>query len=162
RIDRLAVDRLIGAGEDQVAVAIEDHHRLDAAVEHVDAILRIDGEPGDARLVRRSRPRRTRTLRTSRTGRTLRTLRTRVSARPPPRRRRAALGRGGRGLSQPEEKARRHLHPLRHEPVAAVSLRSRAARSNDDGQSDEEQSKRPTHNASGADFTTYNSQVTSC
>ena len=39
RVDRLAVDLLIGAGQDQVAVAVEHHHRLGAAVEDVDVIL---------------------------------------------------------------------------------------------------------------------------
>ena len=56
RIEFLAVELLIAARRDQLAVGVEDHHRLGAAIEHVDAILRIDGEAGDAGLICRPRP----------------------------------------------------------------------------------------------------------
>src|SRR5918993_569314 len=50
RVDRLAVDLLIGAAHHEIPIAIEHHHRLRPAIEGIDAILPIDGEAGNARL----------------------------------------------------------------------------------------------------------------
>ena len=44
RIELLAVQFLIAARGDQLAVGVEDHHRLDAAIEYVDVIVLIDRE----------------------------------------------------------------------------------------------------------------------
>ena len=56
RIELLAVELLIAAGHHELAGGVEHHHRLGAAIEHVDAILLVDREAGDARLIGRPCP----------------------------------------------------------------------------------------------------------
>ncbi len=107
RVDGLAVDLLVGAGHHEVAGRIEDHHRLGAAIEHVDAILRVDGEARDAGLI----------------GRAARVLRGRAltAHRAASRRLRFALGRRRRRVLQAEEHAGRQLRPVRHQLVSTVT-----------------------------------------
>ena len=56
RIELLAVQLLVAAGRHQLAVGVEHHHRLGAAIEHVDAIVLIDRQARNARLVGRPLP----------------------------------------------------------------------------------------------------------
>ena len=114
RVDRLAVDLLIGAGQDQVAVGVEHHHRLGAAIEDVDAIL-LHRSPG-RRCPADSSGRRRLPLAAARAVRRPRGA--------PRGRLRLALGRRRRRLLSPKIHAGRQLRPVRHEPVAAIALRS--------------------------------------
>ena len=52
-IELLAVELAVAAGHHQVAGGVEHHDRLGAAVEHVDAILRVDRDARDAGLIGR-------------------------------------------------------------------------------------------------------------
>src|SRR5436305_1393464 len=42
-----AVEEALAPARDEVAVAVEDHHRMGAAVEHIDAIAAVNGNGGD-------------------------------------------------------------------------------------------------------------------
>src|SRR6266567_4889436 len=42
-----AVEEALAPALDEVAVAVEDHHRMGATVEHIDAIPAVDGDGGD-------------------------------------------------------------------------------------------------------------------
>src|SRR5687768_16374229 len=108
RVDRLAIDLLIGATENEVAVAIEHHHRLGPAIERIDAILPIDGEAGDSRLCL--------LLAAALAAAS-------SSAAGPPRRRHGLALRGWRRrLFQSEIHPRRQLGPVRDETIASVIL----------------------------------------
>src|SRR5262245_42093702 len=110
RVDGLAVDLLVGAGQDQIAGGVEYHHRLDAAIEHVDAILRVDRQAGDAGLIPRTAG-----------------LPPAASALPPTcapcGRLRLAFSWRRRRILEPEIHAGRQLRPVRHELVPAIALR---------------------------------------
>ena len=109
-IDLLAVDLLVGAGGDHLAVGVEHHHRLGAAIEHVDAIVLIDCQAADTGLVRRPLAGVVATTTAATCGATCRGLRFTLRRR----RRRRLLA---------EEIARWHRRPVRHQLVAAVSGR---------------------------------------
>src|SRR5437867_1919043 len=118
-IDLLPVDLLIGAGEDEISVAIEHHHRFHTAIEHIDVILRIDGEPRDAGLVLRAAGILSAgAAGTAAAGTTRRGLR-------------LALSRWRRCVLQAELHPRRQLRPVRNQAIPAVPLCSSARRTAD-------------------------------
>ena len=108
-IELLAVDVLIAAGHHQVTGRIEHHDRLGAAVEHVDAILRVNRQARNARLIGGARR-----VGRGRAGRT--------SHRAACRGLGFAFRRWRRRVFQPEELAGRQLGPVRHQLVTAITL----------------------------------------
>jgi hypothetical protein len=130
-IELPAVQFLITASRDQLAVGVEHHYRLGAAIEHVDAILLIDGETRDAGLIGRALSGRTRVR--------LAGGATRGGSR-------FAFRRWRRRRFQPEEFTRGQRRPVRHESVTAIGnavlrvRRRKRERQRDRGSRDQQES----------------------